>query len=103
MSIRFVPMPEETVAQLRAGGPDANGQPPERRIASEGGLPCRCCMADIAAGEAYLTLAYRPFPAPQPYAEVGPVFLHAEACPRPKASAPSSKGGTTRSRPREVK
>lgn len=29
-----------------------------------------------------LLLAYRPFPKLQPYAETGPVFLHAEECQR---------------------
>ena len=37
---------------------------------------------DIAEGEPYLTLAYRPFPTLQPYAETGPIFLCAKACPR---------------------
>ena len=27
-----------------------------------------------------LVLAHRPFPAPQPYAEIGPIFLCAEEC-----------------------
>ena len=39
-------------------------------------------LADIGAGEPYLVLAHRPFPAAQPYAEQGPIFLHADACPR---------------------
>jgi hypothetical protein len=34
----------------------------------------------VAQGEAYLVLAYCPFPEAQPYAEVGPIFLHAEPC-----------------------
>ena len=29
-----------------------------------------------------LILGYRPFPAPQPYAEVGPIFLCAKTCER---------------------
>jgi Protein of unknown function (DUF1203) len=29
-----------------------------------------------------LVLAYRPFSTLQPYAEVGPIFLHQRACPR---------------------
>ena len=29
-----------------------------------------------------LVLAWRPFPSPQPYAELGPIFLHAEPCAR---------------------
>lgn len=67
---------------LRAGGPDAYGLAPERRIARGGGYPCRHCLDFIAEGAPYLTLAYRPFPALQPYAETGPIFLHAQACPR---------------------
>lgn len=81
MSIRFVALSSTFVAALREGGGDANGQAPERRIATENGLPCRHCLADIGVAEPYLTLALRPFPAPQPYAEVGPIFLHADACP----------------------
>ncbi|HUQ35267.1 MAG TPA: DUF1203 domain-containing protein, partial [Aestuariivirga sp.] len=46
------------------------------------GVPCRHCLQDVAAGEGYLILAYRPFPALQPYAETGPIFLHAKACRR---------------------
>jgi hypothetical protein len=81
MNLIFSALPTETVARLREGAPDANGQPPERTV-SDGGNPCRHCLAEIAAGEAMLILAHRPFPAPQPYAEVGPIFLHAENCPR---------------------
>jgi hypothetical protein len=45
-------------------------------------MPCRHCLTDIRAGDPYLILALRPFPSPQPYAEQGPIFLHAEACER---------------------
>ncbi len=37
-------------------------------------------MQLISAWEEKLVLAYRPFAALQPYAEVGPIFLHANAC-----------------------
>lgn len=82
MSIRFVALETADVEAFRAGSPDANGQPAERHLAPDDGYPCRHCLAPIAKGEPFLVLAHRPFPAPQPYAEVGPVFLHAEACPR---------------------
>ena len=82
MSIRFVALESKLVGGLRDGHPDANGQPPERREAPVEGYPCRHCLGPIAAGEPFLVLAHRPFPALQPYAEVGPIFLHAEACPR---------------------
>ena len=82
MSIRFVALDTELVTRLQTGGEDANGHKPERHISSGGMMPCRHCLADIKAGEPYLILAHRPFPAPQPYAEQGPIFLHADSCPR---------------------
>ena len=81
MSLRFSGMPSDVAARFRAGAPDANGQPPERRVSDGSGVPCRHCLGYVTEGEPYLVLAYRPFPAPQPYAETGPVFIHAEACP----------------------
>jgi len=80
--IRFVAMPTEKVLALQAGGPDAHGQVPERQISDGDGVPCRHCLTRVAKGEPYLVLAYRPFPDDQPYAETGPIFLHADTCPR---------------------
>jgi hypothetical protein len=73
-------MPSEMAAGYRAGMPDANGMAPERHVSVDGTEPCRHCLGTIGKGEAYLILAYRPFPALQAYAELGPVFIHAEAC-----------------------
>lgn len=78
--IRFTPIPTETVRSYQAGGPDANGQTPERQIATGGGNPCRHCLQMVPEGAGMLVLAHRPFPAPQPYAELGPIFLCADAC-----------------------
>src|SRR5260221_14205366 len=86
-ALRFVSMPTDQARAFRAGAPDANGQPPERHVATEDGLPCRHCQRPIAAGAPYLILAYRPFPAVQPYAELGPIFLHGETCERHPDSA----------------
>ncbi|QYZ68258.1 DUF1203 domain-containing protein [Neotabrizicola shimadae] len=77
--IRYVPLPTEAVRAVQAGGPDANGQVPERRI-SDGGNPCRHCLKVIPEGAEMLVLAWRPFPALQPYAECGPIFLCADPC-----------------------
>ncbi|MFO6462917.1 DUF1203 domain-containing protein [Jannaschia sp. KMU-145] len=74
------PYDQSFVDAVRAGGPDANGQPAERAVSDGAGNPCRSCLRDIARGEAMLVLAARPFPVPQPYAETGPIFLHAESC-----------------------
>jgi hypothetical protein len=80
MPIRFHPIPTDTVRHYQAGGADANGQTPERALAQGTGNPCRHCLAMIPQGAPMLVLAHRPFPAPQPYAELGPVFLCAAPC-----------------------
>lgn len=79
MPIRFVALDSALAHALQSGGQDANGQVPERLVA-KGGEPCRHCLSPIAAGEAMLVVAHRPFPALQPYAELGPIFLHAASC-----------------------
>ena len=75
---RFLALPTAAVRAVQAGCADANGQPPERYVSDGDGNPCRHCLSEIAAGQAMLVLAWRPFPSPQPYAELGPIFLHAE-------------------------
>ena len=79
--MRFVAIPTEVARAYQAGGPDANGQRPEHRVSDGGGNPCRHCLRMIPEGAGMLVLAHRPFPAPQPYAEVGPIFLCADPCP----------------------
>lgn len=79
-SLEVKPIPTEQAQEYWQGGLDAHGLPPERHLSDGTGVPCRHCLEDVAAGEAYLILAYCPFPKPQPYAEVGPIFLHAEPC-----------------------
>ncbi len=81
MTLRFLPLPTEAVAAIRAGGPDAHGQPAERHVSDGAGNPCRHCLHHVPKGAAMLVLAHRPFPKPQPYAETGPVFLCADECP----------------------
>lgn len=80
--IQFTALDTNLVNAWRAGAPDANGQPAERKVSDGNGVPCRHCLRQVAAGEPYLVLAHRPFPSAQPYAEVGPIFVHANDCPR---------------------
>lgn len=80
MTVRFSPISTAVVRAYQAGGVDANGQLPERQVSDGGGNPCRHCLQMIPAGAGMLVLAHRPFPAPQPYAEIGPIFLCADSC-----------------------
>lgn len=78
--MRFVSIPTEVARHYQSGGPDANGQVSERTVSDGSGNPCRHCLKLIPKGAGMLVLAHRPFPAPQPYAEVGPIFLCADPC-----------------------
>ncbi|MEZ4677003.1 MAG: DUF1203 domain-containing protein [Caldilineaceae bacterium] len=81
-SIRFVAMPTAIVTALQAGQLDANAQLPERALSDGDGVPCRHCLQLVETGALYLILAHRPFATIQPYAECGPIFLHADSCTR---------------------
>lgn len=78
--MHFTGLPTQTVRALQNGAVDANGQPPERAISDGEGNPCRHCLRMIEGGEEMLVLAHRPFETINPYAEVGPIFLHAREC-----------------------
>ncbi|MCJ8520732.1 hypothetical protein ABID21_003952 [Pseudorhizobium tarimense] len=78
----FSAIPTDHAKTLWSGSPDAYDRLPERMISPGGGMPCRHCLRHIEKGEELLVLAYRPFPALQPYAETGPIFLHAKPCSR---------------------
>jgi len=75
-------LPTDQVDAIRRGGLDANGQPALTRRAEGGANPCRHCLQLITEGEAKLVLSHRPFDRLHPYAESGPIFLHATDCPR---------------------
>jgi len=81
-AVRFVALDTDIVRALQDGEMDANGQPPERHISDDSTNLCRHCLAEVAIGTPMLIFAHRPFPKPQPYAEIGPIFLHAEYCRR---------------------
>lgn len=75
-------IPTEIARALRAGAPDANGLPAERKISDGLNDPCRHCLRFIPEGAEMLIVAHRPFGSLQPYAETGPIFLCAEDCQR---------------------
>jgi hypothetical protein len=82
MKLRICGIPTGECERIWRGGVDANGQPALVRVTAGFANPCRHCLGLIAEGAEKLVLAHRPFPALQPYAETGPIFLHAKACDR---------------------
>ncbi len=76
-------LPAAILDGVRAGGPDASGNPVERWTAG-GGEPLRCCLRDAVAGDELLLFGYEPPIPAGPYCEIGAVFAHAEPCAGPE-------------------
>lgn len=74
------PISAERLRQIRVHHRDDNGDPYAQRVDDEGGAPLRCCLRDSRLGEDIALIGYRPLPQAGPYAEVGPVFIHADEC-----------------------
>jgi hypothetical protein len=74
-------IPSSDLDRIRARGYDDFDNPVETIInRDDGGSPLRCCLRDAKAGERIALIAYRPSDRGGPYAEVGPVFIHADRC-----------------------
>jgi hypothetical protein len=73
-------LPADRLRRLRAAGVDDHGNPIPVRIDDDGGSPLRCCLRDARPGERIALLAWSPFDQRGPYAEVGPIFVHADEC-----------------------
>jgi hypothetical protein len=66
---------------VRARGTDAFGNAITVHVnTEEDGAPLRCCLTEAKVGERVALIAHRPFDFEGPFAEVGPVYVHAEAC-----------------------
>ena len=73
---RIVPLESQVPDEIRTRG--------ERVIAdAPHSFPCRHCLADALPGEEMVLAPHSPFEMEGPYREVGPVFVHAEACAGP--------------------
>ncbi len=79
-SIHFIGMSTQDARHLQAGRADHHGHSPEHQISDGDGNPCRHCLEMIGKNEPMLVVSYRPFETTNPYAEQGPIFLHAKEC-----------------------
>jgi hypothetical protein len=78
-SFRIHALPDSYLERIRARGIDDFAHPV---VASRerAGAPLRCCLREAAAGEAVALIAYQPSTLGGPYAEIGPIFVHANPC-----------------------
>jgi hypothetical protein len=83
MNFLVYALPPAALAEIRALGRDHFGHD-LRIFTADGpsGSPLRCCLRDATEGERVALISWQPLTeAPtSPYAEIGPVFIHADPC-----------------------
>lgn len=77
--VRFVAIPVEIAARARETMRDEFGHDLHVQHVAE---PCRVCLRIPHEPEPMVLISYRPMPDSGPYAEVGPIFIHAGDCGR---------------------
>jgi len=81
--MHIIPLATEVVERWRSRGVDEYGNTLAPIVAdAPAAFPCRHCLRDAEPGERMLLASHSPFALPGPYKEVGPVFVHADACAR---------------------
>ena len=83
-TLSFQALPPEELHRIREAGIDDFGHHLRVLVNDhEPGTPLRCCLREAHVGERVALIAWRPLEhAPDSvYAEVGPVFIHADDCP----------------------
>ena len=75
--MKYMPIPQEVANQARETLRDGFGHhlQVERNQA-----PCRSCLRISKEPEDLILLSYQPLADTNPYAEVGPIFIHAREC-----------------------
>ena len=81
MTITITGIDTEALRAALDEGFDHGNNPIEPFVDVEGGSPMRCCLRDSAPGDEMAIIAWSPFPWQGPYAELGPIFVHAAGCP----------------------
>lgn len=83
-TLRVQALPAGELRRIREAGVDDFGHDVRVFVNDqEPGTPLRCCLREAQVGERVALIAWRPLEdAPDSvYAEVGPVFVHADDCP----------------------
>ncbi|HEV3089419.1 MAG TPA: DUF1203 domain-containing protein [Candidatus Elarobacter sp.] len=78
-TFRYIPIDDATVRAVRETLRDAHGNALHVRESNDDGAPCRSCLRITPRGTRLILFAYQPFTTSGPYAETGPVFVHADA------------------------
>ena len=76
-SLTYLALPEEIATEARETMRDRFGHEVEA-VRDTG--PCRVCLRIADEPQDLLLLSYQPLPDTGPYAETGPIFVHAKRC-----------------------
>lgn len=77
--LRVTAIDPSRLAAVRAAGKDEHGNE-FRPYGALGWEPLRCCLRVAGEGERIALISYAAFTAQSPWAEVGPVYVHADDC-----------------------
>jgi hypothetical protein len=77
--IEYTPIDPERLDAMRRRGVDETGNA-WNAFGAAGGEPVRCCVRRAEPGERIVLISYSPWTRPHPWAETGPVYVHAERC-----------------------
>ena len=78
-TFRISPLSPDFASRIRREMKDAFGHALSVRCDSSP-HQCRACLRLTEPGEGCILLSYSPFTSDQPYAEVGPIFIHEREC-----------------------
>lgn len=79
-SFRYLPIDDALAERIRTTLRDDHGNRLHVQTSEDDSNPCRSCLRVTPHGSHLILFAHRPFTTDGPYAETGPVFVHAEAC-----------------------
>jgi Protein of unknown function (DUF1203) len=77
LTLRYLSIPHEIAQEARATRTDRFGH--ALHVTKER-APCRLCLRIPQQPEELILLSYQPLPDTTPYAEIGPIFIHADGC-----------------------
>jgi len=81
-SLRIVPLPTEIADAARRVVNTGVADHALITVDEHGSAPCRHCLRWAQPGERVILFPYAAIPSGQPYSETGPIFVHANECPR---------------------
>ncbi len=76
-TLRYLPIPETIALEARRTRKDRFGH--DLGVTTTE-APCRVCLRISREPERLILLSYQPLPYSGPYAEIGPIFVHAHHC-----------------------